>query len=64
MVLAFAAAEGTANDWLTLALIDGHDAEHWMGVLGFADLRDRDDGRSAGRAAAAGPLRPGAGALG
>ena len=35
MVLAFAAAEGTANDWLTLALIDGHDAEHWMGVLGF-----------------------------
>ncbi len=36
MVLAFAAVEGTANDWLTLALIDGHDAEHWMGVLGFA----------------------------
>ena len=36
MVLAFAAVEGTANDWLTLALIDGHDAEHWLGVLGFA----------------------------
>jgi fucose permease len=36
MVLAFAAAEGSANDWLTLALIDGHDARHWVGVLGFA----------------------------
>jgi fucose permease len=36
MVLAFAAVEGTANDWLTLALIDGHDVEHWVGVLGYA----------------------------
>ena len=36
MVLAFAAAEGSANDWLTLALIDGHDVEHWVGVLGYA----------------------------
>ncbi len=35
MVLAFATAEGSANDWLTLALIDGHDARHWVGVLGF-----------------------------
>ena len=36
MVLAFAAAEGTANDWLSLALIDGYDVGHWVGVLGFA----------------------------
>jgi fucose permease len=36
MVLAFAAAEGTANDWLALALIDGYDAPQWVGVLGFA----------------------------
>jgi cyanate permease len=35
MVLAFAAAEGTANDWLALALIDGYDAPQWAGVLGF-----------------------------
>lgn len=36
MVLAFAIAEGAANDWLTLALIDGYDAEHWVGVAGFS----------------------------
>ncbi|HEY3528700.1 MAG TPA: MFS transporter [Nocardioides sp.] len=36
MVLAFALAEGAANDWLALALIDGYDARHWVGVLGFA----------------------------
>ena len=36
MVLCFAAAEGAANDWLTLALIDGYDAPHWVGVAGFA----------------------------
>jgi MFS family permease len=35
MVLAFAAAEGTANDWLALALIDGYDAPQWVGVLGY-----------------------------
>ena len=64
MVLAFAAAEGSANDWLTLALIDGHDVEHWVGVARLRRLRDRDDGRPDGRAAAAGPVRPGAGALG
>jgi MFS family permease len=36
MVLAFALAEGSANDWLALALVDGYDARHWVGVLGFA----------------------------
>ncbi|MDN4162773.1 MFS transporter [Nocardioides abyssi] len=36
MVLAFAVAEGSANDWLALALIDGYGAEHWVGVAGFS----------------------------
>ncbi len=36
MVLAFTLAEGAANDWLALALVDGYDAPHWVGVLGFA----------------------------
>ena len=36
MVLAFALTEGTANDWLALALIDGYDAPRWVGVAGFA----------------------------
>jgi fucose permease len=36
MVLCFAMVEGTANDWLTLGLIDGYDLPHWQGVAGFA----------------------------
>jgi len=36
MVLAFAAVEGTANDWLTLAVIDGYEQPHWVGVAAFA----------------------------
>jgi fucose permease len=36
MVLAFALAEGSANDWLALAMVDGYGARHWVGVLGFA----------------------------
>jgi MFS family permease len=36
MVLAFALAEGSANDWLALGLVDGYGAAHWVGVLGFA----------------------------
>lgn len=36
MVLAFALTEGSANDWLALALIDGHHVEPWVGVAGFA----------------------------
>ena len=36
MVLAFALTEGSASDWLALALIDGHDAPRWVGTAGFA----------------------------
>jgi MFS family permease len=36
MVLALALTEGTANDWLALALVDGYGVEHWVGVAGFA----------------------------
>nr|WP_246416565.1 MFS transporter [Nocardioides luti] len=36
MVLSFAVVEGSANDWLALALIDGYDARHWVGVAGFS----------------------------
>ena len=36
MVLALALTEGAANDWLALALVDGHDVEPWVGVTGFA----------------------------
>jgi fucose permease len=36
MVLALAMTEGTANDWLAVALVDGHDASHAVGVAGFA----------------------------
>ncbi|UMG91986.1 MFS transporter [Nocardioides sp. TF02-7] len=36
MVMCFALVEGAANDWLTLALIDGYDVPHWAGVAGFA----------------------------
>ncbi len=36
MILCFAVAEGSANDWLSLALIDGYDVAHWVGVTGYA----------------------------
>lgn len=35
MVLALALTEGTANDWLAVALVDGYGVEHWVGVVGF-----------------------------
>jgi fucose permease len=35
MVLTFTVAEGSANDWLSLALIDGYDVAHWVGVAGY-----------------------------
>jgi MFS family permease len=35
-VLAFAFAEGTANDWIGVALIDGYDAPPAVSTLGFA----------------------------
>jgi MFS family permease len=34
-VLGFTLAEGAANDWLALSLVDGYGARHWVGVLGF-----------------------------
>ena len=36
MVLAFALTEGSANDWLALALIDGYDVPRWLGTAGYA----------------------------
>lgn len=36
MVLCYATVEGTANDWLSLAVIDGYHQPHWVGVAGFA----------------------------
>jgi fucose permease len=35
-VLAFAFAEGAANDWISVALIDGHRTSATVGTLGFA----------------------------
>ena len=35
-VLAFAFAEGTGNDWIAIALIDGYGATAAIGTLGFA----------------------------
>ncbi len=35
-VLAFAFSEGTGNDWIGVALIDGHHASPAVGTLGFA----------------------------
>ena len=35
MVFAFAITEGTANDWLAVALVDGYAAPEWLGVAGF-----------------------------
>lgn len=35
-VLVFAFAEGTANDWISVALIDGYDATKTVGALAFA----------------------------
>lgn len=36
VVLAAALAEGSANDWLSLAVVDGFEASEAMGALGFA----------------------------
>lgn len=36
MVLAMALAEGVANDWLAVALVDGYDVPGWVGSAGFA----------------------------
>lgn len=34
-VLCTAFVEGTANDWLALGIVDGHDAAHSVGVTGY-----------------------------
>lgn len=36
VVLAAAFTEGTANDWIAVALVEGHHVPAWLGVLGFA----------------------------
>lgn len=36
VVLVAAFTEGTANDWMSVAFIDGHRLPEWAGVLGFA----------------------------
>ena len=36
VVFAAAATEGTANDWLSVAFVEGHELQEWQGVLGFA----------------------------
>ena len=36
LVMALAMTEGTANDWLAVALVDGYDVSHSVGVAGFA----------------------------
>ncbi|HET8603154.1 MAG TPA: MFS transporter [Marmoricola sp.] len=36
VVLVAAFTEGTANDWMSLAFVDGHDLPAWAGVLGLA----------------------------
>ena len=36
VVFAAAATEGTANDWLSVAFVEGHELPNWAGVLGFA----------------------------
>jgi MFS family permease len=36
LVLIAAFTEGTANDWLSVAMVDGYDLPPWAGVLGFA----------------------------
>ncbi len=64
MVFAFALSEGSANDWLSLALIDGYDVRHWVGVAGFTLFVTAMFARPSGRAGLPRPLRPGAGALG
>jgi MFS family permease len=35
-VLAMALTEGVANDWIAVAMVDGYDAEPWLGAAAFA----------------------------
>ena len=38
VVLAAAFTEGTANDWISVAFVEGHDVPAWAGVLAFASF--------------------------
>ena len=57
-VLAFAFGEGAGNDWISVAMIDGHDVAPAVGTLAFAGLPRRHDHRPLVRTGAARPLRP------
>lgn len=35
MTLAFAFTEGSANDWMAMAMVDGHGADETLGAIGF-----------------------------
>ena len=56
-VLAFAFAEGTGNDWISVAVIDGYRVSPAVGTLGVRPLPRRDDRRPLVRARPARPLR-------
>ena len=58
MVLTFAVAEGSANDWLSLAIIDGYD-ERTGASAATRCPRDGHDDRPPPRPCGAGPLRAG-----
>ncbi|GAB3700908.1 MFS transporter [Mariniluteicoccus flavus] len=36
VVMIAAMTEGTANDWMSVALVEGHHLPQWAGILGFA----------------------------
>jgi MFS family permease len=38
VVLAAAFTEGTANDWISVAFVEGYDLPNWAGVLAFASF--------------------------
>ena len=56
-VFCMAFIEGTGDDWLGVAVIDGYDATPAVGSLTLGDLPRRDDHGPLVRARAAGPLR-------
>ena len=57
LVLAFAFTEGTANDWIAVALVDGYGASEAIGARLLRRLRRGDDRREALRRSCARPLR-------
>ena len=63
-VLAMAFTEGTGNDWLGVAVIDGYHAAPAVGSLDVRGVRRRDDRRALVRPEPARPVRPRPGAAG